>query len=103
MLRQCGNFETEQLQPAYILETANGTTTARTAAVLRLDNLGTGVHALMLEDRPSVLPLGRLCMVAGYGFEWEAGHDPYLICPDGRRIRLDLDNLVPVLPVSVDF
>ena len=41
-------------------------------------------------------------MQEGFSFEWNAGSNPLLTTPDGARHELEVQNLVPVLPVVGD-
>ena len=33
--------------------------------------------------------MGMRCIRMGYGFHWDAGKNPYMTRPDGRRIDLE--------------
>ena len=51
----------------------------------------------LLPQSPSIISLGRLCMLDGFSLHWPAGQTPYLIDPSGQRIDLDVDRFVPYI------
>ena len=83
------------------LATANGAVDARDRVKVNLRNKGGNFDALVLEDTPSVLSLGRLCMEEGYKFVWEPGELPQLVPPKGRAITLSMKDRVPILAAPV--
>ena len=81
--------------------TANGVVSADREATIPTST-GEEATAIVMKDSPCVLSLGKRCMLEGYSFEWNAGESPVLVSPDGKRRRLELQNMVPVLPATVE-
>ena len=50
----------------------------------------------VLENKPAVLSLGKLCDENGYSYEWINGQKPHLI-KDGIRIICNTENFVPIV------
>ena len=50
----------------------------------------------VLENRPAVLSLGKLCDENGYSYEWINGQEPHLI-KNGIRIPCNSENFVPIV------
>ncbi len=80
--------------------TANGKIVADQEATVHVDRLGTETNAVVLDDCPSVLSLGRKCVAEKFGFYWNPYQKPSLVLPSGKSITLDVDHYVPVLPVT---
>ena len=63
----------------------------------------------LLPHSPSIISLGRLCMLSGFSLHWPNAKAPYLIDPSGQRIDLVVDNYVPYISnaqspdTAVDF
>ena len=83
----------------YRMITAAGVINAERETTVPLANIGSKATAIVMSDSPCVLSLGKRCMQEGFSFEWNAGENPVLVTPDGRRHILELQNLVPVMPV----
>ena len=66
------------------LITANGPTVANREVSVRLGSCDSSATALVLDDSPSVLSLGRL-IEDGFSFEWRAGCDPVLTSHKGEK------------------
>ena len=79
--------------------TAAGVVNAEREIVVPLACLGSKATATVMDNSPRVLSLGKRCMQEGFLFVWNAGAKPVLVAPDGRRHTLELQNLVPVMPV----
>jgi hypothetical protein len=79
------------------LITANGRVDADKVLPLELKNAGITTNALVLEDSPSVLSLGKRCLEEGYSFVWPAHGEPVLTRPDGRKVKLVVHQNVPML------
>jgi len=92
------NIRTDD-QRAVTMQTANGIVTENRRISVNVRNLDRPVDAVVLDKSPNVLSLGKLCLRDGFSFHWEAGQQPVLVMPDGRRKVLALDWLVPVLPI----
>ena len=82
------------------MQTANGDVTAHHELAVVIDRLDMDIHAIVMDDAPTVLSLGKRCMEDGYEFHWKLYQAPVLIAPSGRRESLELENFVPVLPVT---
>ncbi len=68
---------------AYSLATANGTVVVNKDVAFKLTPGGDPLTALAMNDSPSVLFLGRLCMLHGFAFTWLPNSSPVLMAPDG--------------------
>ena len=56
----------------------------------------------MLSDSPNAFSLGRLCVLDGFGFQWDPkSHDPVLTLPSGDALTLPLQHYVPVLTPEI--
>ena len=84
-------------EPA-LLWTANGLITVDQEVSLPISRIGKKVYALVMNDSPNVLSLGRRIMEDGYSFEWKNGSYPRLVTPKGVAIDVEVQNFVPVLP-----
>ena len=63
------------------LLTAHGEIDAGRTVQVNIPTIGTTAEALVLDNTPCGLSLGRNCMDEGYGFHWEPGQSPQLINP----------------------
>ena len=79
--------------------TAGGIVNADRETTVPLAATGSKATAIVMDDSPCVLSLGKRCMQEGFSFEWNAGENPVLVTPEGNCHTLDLQNLVPVMPV----
>ena len=57
------------------IQTANGVTTAEWEATIFVKDMDDYVDAILLEDAPPVLSLGKLCLDHGWSYSWEAGSE----------------------------
>ena len=73
----------------------NGEVQTKEEATVYVKQLDLFVTAMLLEDTPAVLSLGKLCENHGYFFHWSSGQKPQLI-KDGRRIKCNTANHVPI-------
>ena len=78
------------------LITANGPTQADKQVSVRLGSCNSSATALVLEDSPSVLSLGRL-VEEGFTFEWRAGREPVLVSPSGESVPMEVRDRVPMI------
>ena len=53
------------------MQTANGDVTAHHELAVVIDRLDMDIHAIVMDDAPTVLSLGKRCMEDGYEFHWE--------------------------------
>ena len=83
----------------YRMITAGGIVKADQETTVPLASTGSKATAIVMDDSPCVLSLGKRCMQEGFSFEWNAGENPVLVTPRGSRHTLELQNLVPVMPV----
>ena len=77
--------------------TANGKTIALEQAAYKSAELNEEIDAYVLDSTPAVISVGKRCMHMGYSFHWPAGKNPYLICPDGMIVELDVHGDIPYL------
>ena len=92
--------EERKLISAYqelLLRTANGKTSTKGLARLKIDGLTELVEAYVLENTPSLLSLGKRCMEHGYRFSWDPYQIPRFFDPSGREITVELINNIPYL------
>ena len=81
------------------MNAADGQVVANKGLMQQIFKNAEKVECLLLPNSPSLLSLGRLCLEAGYSFEWPSGQNPWLTSPDGKSMQLDVANRVPVLPM----
>ena len=81
----------------YRLMTANGVVSVTKDVKLPLCSIDSSTRALVMEDSPSVLSLGKMCVDAGYEFVWKPGKNPHLKTPNGETVHLEVSDYVPVL------
>ena len=91
--------KTSKATRPYRMITAAGVVNAERETVVPLACLGSKATAIVMDNSPCVLSLGKRCMQEGFSFVWNAGAKPVLVAPDGRRHTLELQNLVPVMQV----
>ena len=99
-LSQLGGAEIKQAAKPLNLQTAGGKVRADKAAVVEVERLGKKTEVIVLDDCPSVLSLGRMCMEEGYSFHWDAFGRPCLVSPPGCTTELEVENFVPMLPIA---
>ena len=56
------------------------------------------LEALLLDNTPNVLSLGRLVEDEGYQFLWSQHKPPQLIAPSGKVLYLEVQRYVPCIP-----
>ena len=81
------------------LKTANGYNEATQYAIVYVKELGMSVRAILLENSPPVLSLGRLCRKDGFELRWaqgetNPGNEPHLL-KNGQKYNLLFENDVP--------
>ena len=81
----------------HFLATANGNITVNKAVGVASKALSKIIEALLLENSPSVLSVGKLVEHHGFSFIWTSKQPPLLIDPDGMGIELEVRDLVPYL------
>ena len=80
------------------MQTANGLTTSADAVSAEIPELGIEITANILESTPSVLSVGKRCMLDGCSFVWIRDSTPYLELPTGERVSLQVSGYCPYLP-----
>ena len=85
---------------APLLATANGVIRPERGVQLSIDPLNITTTALVLENSPAVLSLGKLCALEGFTFHWESGRRPTLTDEIGIETDLEVRNFVPVLATA---
>ena len=79
------------------MATANGVIRPDRGVQISIDDLNITTQALVLDNSPAVLSLGRLCQVSGFTFTWEPGSNPVLTDPLGFTTELVT---VPEIPAE---
>ena len=79
-----------------ILITANGEVQTHEEAIVYVKELAIFLTKKVLENKPAVLSLGKLCDENGYSYEWINGQKPHLI-KNGIRIICNTENFVPIV------
>ena len=80
------------LDPALEMSTVNGHITVEDGLEIEVPALKQGIQFALLPNSPSIISLGRLCMLSGYSLHWPSSSPPYLIDPSGQRIDLVVEN-----------
>ena len=73
---------------------ANGEGLTKEETTVYVKELNLFVKIMLLEDKPAVLSLGKLCEDHWYNYHWTSGQKPHLI-RNGRKIDCDTANYVP--------
>ena len=76
------------LETPLYLTTANGLIEVKTQVPMTVSGLDVNVHALLLDNSPEALCMGRLVEEHEYSFIWVHGRRPYFIKPDGSVVWL---------------
>ena len=85
------------LDPALEMSTVNGNLTVTDGLRLEVPALKDRLTFALLPNSPSIISLGRLCMLEGFSLHWPRSKDPYLLDPNGTRIDLEVDTYVPYI------
>ena len=80
--------------------TANGEVQTREEATVYVEELDLFVTVMLLEETPTVLPLGKLCEDHGYTYHWTSGQKPHLT-KNGKRIDCNISNCVPFVVLGL--
>ena len=72
--------------------TANGEVQTREEATVQVKELDLFVTAMLLEDTPTVLSLGKLCKDHGYTYHWISGQKSHLTMK-GKRTDCNVSNV----------
>ena len=64
---------------------------------MRVTGIDKEVEPLLLPGAMAVLSLGRLVTEHGYDFVWRKGRSPYLLSPEGKKLKLKVRNNCPYL------
>ena len=80
-----------------VFSTANGRISTDHAMNLISTLLRGPATPYVLPDTPWVLFIGKRVMQMGYSFVWIAKTQPWLIAPDGHRIKPDVHGNIPFL------
>ena len=89
-----------QLATPVNLNTANGPITVTDEIPMRVDSLPSlnNAWAIVLDEAPCVLSVGRLTANHGFDLTWRHDKAPYLKDPQtGQRIKLHVETAVPYL------
>ena len=85
------------LNPPLKMCTVNGNVTVANGLRIEVPALRKGLRFALMPHSPSIISLGRRCMLDGYAFHWPRLQTPYLIDPNGQRIELEVGNFVPYI------
>ena len=82
--------------------TANGIVSVGSRVNMSVSSQGANITTspFVLDNCPPILSLGQR-IADGYSFEWLHAQEPHLIAPNGKRIRLRVDNHVPMIDSHV--
>ena len=80
--------------------TANGEVQTREEATVYVEELDLFVKAMLLEETPAVLSLGKLCEDHGYTYHWTSGQKPHLT-KNGKRSDCNISNYVPFVVLGL--
>jgi len=86
-----------ELEQPVQLMTANGPVEACQVADIYVEDLDFVVTALILDDSPPLLSLGKLTKDNGFDYIWRSKQPPCLISPQGRKIWCTEMKNVPVI------
>ena len=92
--RSIGNRDDDKSLTTVI--TANGEVQTNEEATVYVKELGIFLTMEVFEDKPAVLPLGKLCDEHGYSYEWITGRKTHLI-KNGIRTQCNMENFVPIV------
>jgi hypothetical protein len=88
-----------RLRHTVCLQTANGIITVTHEVDVRVRELGNEkVTAIVMENAPAVLSLGKLCEENGYDYIWRSGTKPYLQKGGLRVICQEINNVPLITP-----
>ena len=76
----------------YTLSTANGDLPVSRRVPMRVTGIDKEVEPLLLPGAMAVLSLGRLVTEHGYDFVWRKGRSPYLLSPEGKKLKRKVHN-----------
>ena len=76
--------------------TDNGEVQTNEEAQVYVHDLNLFVTVQLLEEKPPVVSLGKLCEGHGYFYEWVSGQKPWLT-NEGKTIVCKTDNFVPLI------
>ena len=86
---------TRSCSPTIVI-TANGEVQTHEEATVYVKELDIFLTMKVVEDKPAVLSLGKLCDEHGHSYEWINGQKPHLI-QNGIRIQCNTENFVPIV------
>ena len=82
------------------LATPNGLVDANNIVSFNVDKLTEPIDAYIMESTPTVMSIGKRCMLHGYSFVWHPAKQPFLVTPKGKKVVLEVIDNVPYLPLS---
>ena len=83
-----------------MLQTANGDVDASNEVEVLIHQMGLNTKAIVLNETPPVLSLGKLCTEQGCESHWAGDGALFLLLPTGTLIDLDVVDNVPQLRAS---
>ena len=75
--------------------TAGGPTSAAAELKFYSKALGGQVRAILLENSPNLISVGKRCMRQGYSFHWYPHRAPYFVHPKGHYIKCKVEGDIP--------
>ena len=91
-----GNFNVQKAGELRF-NTAGGKTTSNECVEIEVSVLNEKARPIILDSTPPVLSIGRRCMEKSYGFYWPPKSRPYLVDPNGKKIKLKVIGYIPYL------
>ena len=86
---------TKSCSPTIVI-TANGEVQTHEEATVYVKELDMFLTMKVLDNKPAVLSLGKLCDENGYSYEWINGQKPHLI-KNEIRIQCNTENFDPIV------
>ena len=80
------------------LSTANGDIVVSAVVDIKPPGFDHTVEALLLDDTPTVVSVGKFCMEYGCSFYWPPNTLPFLMSPAGEKIKFVVHNDGPYWP-----
>ena len=84
-----------------ILATANGIIECRHEVDIYVEELDTTITALVVQDAPTLISLGRLCLEHGYDYIWKHGQVPFLQKGDKTVLCQPSHNVPMITPAPL--
>ena len=89
--------DTVQDKDEIVFQTANGTTSTSIPIKYYVNELKETVQPFVLDETPTVLPIGRRSVKMGYSLHWICGKLPFMITPEKEIVHLHVKDDIPYL------